>query len=114
MRAEFLKKGCNPTDEFPIYFVLGKSPWLEKNKPQKVEGMEISIPLAYLSRDDVSFTYPDSMISLWFSKDIPSGINDTGLFGKVFTKEEIEELVNKRGDPEEKWNTNIPENLAPT
>ena len=62
---------------------------------------------------DVSFTYPDSMISLWFGTEKPIEYYLPEYHGKVFTVSEILSIVASKGLPEEEWETNLPSDLAP-
>jgi hypothetical protein len=74
---------------------------------------EIHIPLSVFTEHDVSFTYPDSMISLWFGRDKPVEYYLPEYHGKVFTISEILSIVEAKGMPEEEWETNLPRDFAP-
>jgi hypothetical protein len=74
---------------------------------------EIRIPLSLFMEYDVSFTYPDSMISLWFGREKPAEYYLPEFHGKVFTLSEILSIVETKGFPEEKWETGLPSHLAP-
>ena len=93
--------------------VLGSSRWI--NAHARLEGplCEIRIPLSDFQPLDVSFTYPDSMISLWFGTDRPPEYYMPDYHGKVFTLAEILAIVQARGVPEECWETHLPDELAP-
>jgi len=93
--------------------VLGDSKWIVKNDPYPDAHGEVHIPLSVFTQFDVSFTYPDSMISLWFGKDKPIEYYQPEYHGKVFTISEILLIVESRGLPEEDWMTNLPSDLAP-
>jgi hypothetical protein len=71
VRDQFIAKGGQPRASYPIPMVLGSSPWIMKNAPDPAAHGEIRIPLSVFTEQDVSFTYPDSMISLWFGRDKP-------------------------------------------
>ncbi len=73
---------------------------------------EVEIPLSILREGDVSFTYPDSMISHWFGNDKPLEYFQPEYHGKVFTLSEMLPIVGLKGLPEEGWETNIPSSLA--
>jgi len=53
------------------------------------------------------------MISRWFSKEKPVEYYQADLHGKAFTLSEIQLLVEKKGTPEECWETNLAKSLAP-
>jgi len=113
VREEFIKKGGRPQDAYPIPMVLGESKWMVKQAPDPDAHGEIRIPLSVFTEYDVSFTYPDSMISLWFGRERPKEYYLPDYHGKVFTLSEILSIVGEKGLPEEDWETNLPNNLAP-
>jgi hypothetical protein len=113
VREEFIAKGGRPREPYPIPMVLGSSKWMAKVAPDKKLHAEIRIPLCVFTEYDVSFTYPDSMVSLWFGRDKPSEYYLPEYHGKVFTIPEVLSIVSARGLPEEKWETNLPSDLAP-
>jgi hypothetical protein len=113
VRAEFIANGGQPQEPYPIYTVLGFSPWIVRLAPDKARHGEIRIPLSVFQEGDVSFTYPDSMISLWFGKDKPIEYYQPEYHGKVFTVSEILLIVESKGLPEEEWKTSLPSDLAP-
>ncbi len=113
VRAEFSAKGGQPQEPYPIYMVLGSSPWLEKAAPETPDHGEIRIPLSVFQEGDVSFTYPDSMISHWFGTDRPAEYYQPDYHGKIFTRTEILAIVAARGLPEEDWEPRLPDHLAP-
>ncbi len=113
VRREFIKKGRTPKEEYPLYFVFGESQWIERQIPKDFVPGKLSVSLDEFSLNDVSFTYPDSMISKWFGDDKPVEYYDPRYHGKVFTKSEIIEIVDTLGIPEYSWNTGLPDNLAP-
>ena len=84
-----------------------------KQAPDPDAHGEIRIPLSVFTEYDVSFTYPDSMISLWFGREKPKGYYLPDYHGKVFTLSEILSIVGEKGLPEEDWETNLPSDLAP-
>ena len=113
VRAAFIAKGGQPQEPYPIYMVLGSSPWLVKVAPDTPDHGEIRIPLAAFQEGDVSFTYPDSMISFWFGNAKPAEYYQPDYHGKVFTRTEILAIVAARGLPEEDWEPRLPPQLAP-
>ncbi len=113
VRDEFILKGGKPALDYPIYFVLGKSNWLKSRSPYRTLHSEIQIKLSDLAPNDISFTYPDSMISFWLGNEKPDDLFLPALHGQVFTRSEILAIVEQKGDPEKSWNTNLPATLAP-
>jgi hypothetical protein len=113
VREEFIAKGGQPREAYPIPMVLGASKWMVKHSPDPDAHGEIRIPLSVFTEYDVSFTYPDSMISLWFGRDKPPEYYLPDYHGKVFTRSEILSIVEMKGLPEEAWETHLPSNLAP-
>lgn len=112
VRQEFIAKGGQPQELYPIYMVLGSSKWILAHVEVETAA-EIRIPLSVFAEGDVSFTYPDSMISLWFGRDKPLEYYQPDYHGKVFTLSEILAIVEMKGLPEEAWETNLPPDLAP-
>jgi hypothetical protein len=96
VRNGFLAKGGRPRESYPICMVLGSSAWIRKNAPDPVTHGEIRIPLSAFSESDLSFTYPDSMVSRWFDRDKPAEYYQPEYHGKVFTVSEILEIVEKK------------------
>jgi hypothetical protein len=113
IREEFILKGGCPVLEYPIYFVLGESQWLITHSPDRSLHKEVRIRLADLEEEDVSFTYPDSMISFWLGNEKPSDLYLPEFHGKVFTRTEILAIVDHYGDPEKDWQIQLPPLLAP-
>jgi len=113
VREEFVAKGGQPREAYPIPMVLGESRWMVRNSPYPDAHGEIRIPLSRFTERDVSFTYPDSMISLWFGTEKPVEYYLPEYHGKVFTVSEILAIVESEGVPEDEWNTNLPSYLAP-
>jgi hypothetical protein len=113
VREAFIAKGGRPQASYPIPMVLGASKWMVKHAPDPKAHEEIRIPLAIFTAYDISFTYPDSMISLWFDRQRPPEYYMPAYHGKVFTISEILSIVASKGLPEEAWKTNLPSDLAP-
>jgi hypothetical protein len=111
-RSAFIAKGGTPRETCPVYMTLGRSPWIETGA-QKDDPFPIMVPLSVFEEGDVSFTYPDSMISRWFEMDRPPGLYQAGLHGQVFTRLEILALLEQKGPPEKGWAPDFPPGLAP-
>jgi hypothetical protein len=86
VRDEFILKGGRPVLEYPIYFVLGESRWLTTHAPDRSLHNGMRIKLSDLKEEDVSFTYPDSMISFWLGNEKPADLYLPEFHGKVFTR----------------------------
>lgn len=113
VREAFIAKGRQPEAPYPITMVLGRSLWIEKHAPGEPETHgKIQIPLSVLQEDDVSFTYPDSMVSHWLSRDKPPEYYLPDYHGRVFTLSEILSIVETKGMPEEKWQVNHPSHVG--
>lgn len=114
LREEFIAKGGKPRESYPIYMIYGRSKWLIEAPDAKTLSttIEIQVPLSLFHKQDLSFTYPDSMVSflLLNQKDSPYYLPD--FHGKVFTLDEIQDLVQSKGLPGEKWGTNLPKYFA--
>ena len=113
VREEFIAKGGRPRAAYPIPMVLGTSAWMLRQAPDPDAHGEIRIPLSTFTEYDVSFTYPDSMLSLWFGRQKPVEYYLPEYHGKVFTVSEILSIVEAKGLPEEEWDTNLPSDFAP-
>ena len=113
VRAEFIAQGGRPQELYPIYMVLGGSPWIEQAVPLTFRTCQIRFPLTIFQEGDVSFTYPDSMISHWFGQDRPIEYYQPAYHGKVFMRSEVLAIVAARGLPEEGWKPGLPDHLAP-
>ena len=112
VRAEFIAKGGRPQEAFPISMVLGTSRWIEQHAPDPASHAEQQIPLSSFTESDVSFTYPDSMVSLWLHRDKPIAYYLPDYHGKVFTITEILAIVETNGVPEE-WQAALPSDVGP-
>ena len=108
VRSAFVQKGGQPLESHPISMVLGSSKWIKKNAPDKKTHGEIRIPISTFSERDVSFTFPDSMVSWWLFKDKPPEYYIPEYHGKIFTLTEILSIVGEKGLPEETWEINLP------
>jgi len=114
LRAGFLAKGGKPKLHHPIYFMLGRPPWtIEHADPATLATTdEVELPLSIFDPEDISFTYPDSMVSALIARERDPAYFEPELHGKVFTLSQIEEITAQRGVPGEQWKTKMPERLA--
>jgi hypothetical protein len=114
LRQEFIAKGGCPRDPYPVYLMVGRSKWLDAavDAVTIATAVEIQVPLALFEPCDISFTYPDSMVS-----DLMASKKDPAYYlpeyhGRVFTLAEIRAIVDTYGLPGDKWGTSLPSHLA--
>jgi hypothetical protein len=71
LRREFMAKGGKPQAPYPIYMVLGRSKWIQTmlDAGTLATTIEIQVPLSIFRECDVSFTYPDSMVSFMLDNE---------------------------------------------
>jgi len=69
---------------------------------------QIEVPLGLFEACDVSFTYPDSMVSFLLASEKGSEYYLPDYHGKVFTMAEMCSIVESQGLPGETWGTNLP------
>ncbi len=114
VRAEFIAKGGQPVEPYPIYMVLGFSPWIRTRRPGHVRHRRDPHSACRLSRrrrqfhlprqHDLALVRPTTSRSEYYQPDY---------HGKVFTRSEILAIVAARGLPEEGWEPRLPDHLAP-
>jgi hypothetical protein len=102
-RQEFIKKGGQPLVAYPQYFVVGRSTWIEEGYNGQFEIVQLSI--ADLPTAQISFTYPDSMISYWLQSQAGQDFHHPEYHGQVFNCSEICQIIDRFGVPGEKWRT---------
>jgi hypothetical protein len=114
LREGFIQKGGRPQDDYPIYLMLGRLKWtIDVGDAVSIATTEeIKVPLELLADDQVSFTYPDSMVSAFILGEKNLAYFEPEYQGKVFRLYEIEAIVEKKGLPGEGWETTMPRHLA--
>lgn len=114
LRREFIAKGGKPAAAYPIYMVLGSSRWLETMLDATTLATTIlmRVPLSIFSECEVSFTYPDSMVSFLLNREKNPEYYLPEYHGRVFTLGEICSILTANGLPGYKWGTNLPDDLA--
>jgi hypothetical protein len=114
LRAEFIRLGGQPQEQYPIYMVLGRSKWVERmaDPATLATTSEIRVPLSILSERDVSFTYPDSMVTYFLEMRKDPETYQPGYHGRVFTLSQIRAIVEQKGLPEEGWETKTAADVA--
>lgn len=110
----FISKGGKPRLQHPIYMTLGRSRWASEVVDEITLDTteEIEVPLSIFNESDISFTYPDSMVSYALARQKDPELYLPDYHGKVFTLSEITKIINKNGMPGEGWKTNLPKELA--
>jgi hypothetical protein len=89
---QFTASGGKPKSRVPIYAVLGQSNWLEANL-SVYDMSKIQIPLAIFQEADISFTYPDSMVTYNYSLDKTKKYYRPEYHGRLFKLAEIDVLL---------------------
>lgn len=92
-RQMFMDKGGKPVRRTPHYMTVGPCPWLLSWYPN---GKELALPLSVFDLCTVSFTYGDLFPTMRYQDDKPYR-------KQVFTCDEVEELIQLYGLPQE-WN----------
>jgi hypothetical protein len=103
VRAEFIKKGGKPISQYPQYFVVDGSIWIEDG--YNGQSRSIQMPISDFNPDTVSFTYPDSMISYWLKSQTEQAFYRSEYHGRVFTLSEINLIIERVGIPDREWHT---------
>jgi hypothetical protein len=113
VRQAFIAKGGAPPESYPIYMVLGRSKWLRNDLDAATLSTtaQVEVPISLFQESDVSFTYPDSMVSFLLAGQKESEYYLPDYHGKVFTLSEIRSIVESNGLPGEKWGANLPSSL---
>ncbi|MGA2974992.1 MAG: hypothetical protein ABSF77_06755 [Spirochaetia bacterium] len=114
LRQGFIAKGGRPKEEHPVYLVVGRPQWtLDVSDPlTRSTTDEIKVPFSLLNENEVSFTYPDSMVSALMAEEKNKDYYEPDFHGKVFTLREITEIINRKGLPGEGWETRMPPHFA--
>jgi hypothetical protein len=114
LRREFVAKGGKPQAAYPIYSVFGTSKWIETmlDATTLATTTQLHIPLSIFGEYDVSFTYPDSMVSFLLNEEKNPAYYQPEYHGRVFTLCEIRSIIEANGLPGYKWGTNLPDYMA--
>ncbi len=114
LRNGFIEKGGHPKMPYPIYLVLGRPKWFDlvADTPTKETTSEIKLPLSIVPPDQISFTYPDSMVSALMALQKNPEYYEPDYHGKVFTMDEMERILDRNGLPGEGWETRMPSSYA--
>jgi hypothetical protein len=98
IKEQFILKGGKPNRNDPFYFTLGECNWA---KSWYVNPGVIKIPLTDFKPNQISFTYPDSMVSFQFYDEPKLATYRKNCNGQVFILSEISNLINEYGLPTE-------------
>ena len=99
LQAEFIKRGGQPKRQNPIYTILGTCDWL---LDWYENGAKETLLLSTLEGKQVSFTYPDSMISYQLfsqKEDIGIKYDMKEHYGRVYLLDELHDTISKYGLP---------------
>ncbi len=103
LKQSLIQADIQPVNPYPQYFVIGKSTWIEEgfeNKSRKIE-----IPLSAFEAQQITFTYPDSMISYWLQTQTDKAFYHSEYHGKIFTTTEIVAAIAKNDWLDDLWKT---------
>lgn len=100
IRGKFIEKGGQPKLKAPRYLSLGPCPWFMNWYKNPAE---IKIPLDDIPSDSISFTYPDSMMSLLIAEDRfePFAKFKQPYHGRVYRLEELANPIEQYGMPDQ-------------
>jgi hypothetical protein len=102
-RQSFIEKGGKPNTSYPQYFVVNQSVWIEEGFNQ--QSFHISFPISDFNPKQVSFTFPDSMVSYWLRSQTHADYYHPEYHGQVFLLDEICQIINQFGIPDREWQT---------
>lgn len=103
LKDEFIKKDGEPKTFFPLYMVVENATWIEEG--YNGQSRKIQIPVSEFEPKEVSFTYPDSMISYWLKDKKQEPFYQPDYHGQVFRLDEIIQVIKRYGIPVEEWKT---------
>lgn len=103
LREEFIRKGGQPLSDYPTYFVVERATWIEEGF--NGESSAIQIPLSAFEASQVSFTYPDSMVSYSLRNYQDRVFYHPEYHAQVFNATEISKIIDGVGIPAEEWRT---------
>lgn len=103
VRQSFINKGGKPISAYPHYFVVERARWIEEG--YNGHSRAIQFPVSTFQAEQVSFTYPDSMISCWLQSQTDQVFYRPEYHGQVFLLSEVCKLIETFGVPGEEWRT---------
>lgn len=103
LRQEFIRKGGQPILSHPKYFSVGPASWMKEGYNE--QSKTVQLLLSSVPATQVSFTYPDSMVSYWLRTQTDQRFYQSAYHGQVFTVGEIFDIIEHFGLPSEVWRT---------
>jgi hypothetical protein len=103
LRNEFINKGGKPKSNYPHYFVVDRSTWIEAGYNGHFDRIEM--PITSIDPEQISFTYPDSMVSYWLQTQTDKDYYRSEYHGRVFSLAETTQLIDRFGIPDREWET---------
>ncbi|MEM7773630.1 MAG: hypothetical protein AAF327_24380 [Cyanobacteria bacterium P01_A01_bin.37] len=105
VRQSFINKGGKPVSAYPHYLVVERATWIEEG--YNGHSRAIQFPVSAFQPEQVSFTYPDSMISYWLQSQSDQVFYRSEYHGQVFVLSEVCKLIESFGVPGEEWRTEV-------
>jgi hypothetical protein len=96
LRKLFIEAGGTPKRISPHYFVLGESYWFKNLSPNT---KEIQIPINFFNKNSISFTFPDSFISMGFMPEFGIEVEEMPYHNRVFKIGDLHQIISKYGMP---------------
>jgi len=111
LRNEFILRGGQPQHPNPIYMIFGRTRWLDihGDPATLATTAEIDVPLSLFTAQDISFTYPDSMITSLLAEQKEADYYLPDFHGKLFTLPEMVAIVHSQGLPGIRWGNDLPD-----
>lgn len=108
--TQFRAKGGSPRQRYPVYFTVGRPKWavVGADAFTMEHTDEIRVPFSLFCTEEVSLTYPDSMLSFMLSQKKDHPEYDPEYHGHVFMLEEMECLIRTRRLPLGDWKRDVP------
>ncbi|MEG3956387.1 hypothetical protein [Microcoleus sp. herbarium2] len=103
VRQAFISKGGQPISAYPHYFVVERAVWIKEG--YNGQSRAVQFPVSVFQSEQVSFTYPDSMISYWLQSQTDQVFYRPEYHCQVFVLSEICEMIDAFGIPSEEWRT---------
>ena len=111
--TDFKAKGGDPKNDCPIYFVVGLPKWAVHavDSVTMATTDEIRIPASTIDEREISFTFPDSMLSVMMKQRGEAILPDSPYGGQALTLREMELLIEDNGLPVAGWEPDLPPHL---
>lgn len=106
LHEEFKRQGGKPKIRHPRYFVLGNSSYLAEYPGFNGDFTTIEIPLHEINKLEISFTYPDSVVSRWLAEASGNNYYNSAYHGRLFMLDDIRKLLETYRITGEEWRKN--------